>query len=169
MIITEFLIIKVRLLLTADFAWLTSELNLLINSPDLCSQKKYMSFEINFEQKSLRISIAKNYWRNCKLKNRAKVKNASKIVIIPSSRTPTFKASIFLLVSSAYEAVMRSKTFPTFRGSKLIESAKHMFNSNPVKRWYFLLRLYLNNFFQIGHENFFSCLSLPDFPLFLSD
>jgi len=37
MIITEFLIIKVRLLLTADFAWLTSELNLLINSPDLCS------------------------------------------------------------------------------------------------------------------------------------
>ena len=49
MIIIEFLIIKVRLLLTADFAWLTSELSRLINSPDLCSSKKYMSFEINFE------------------------------------------------------------------------------------------------------------------------
>jgi hypothetical protein len=48
MIIIEFLIIKVRLLLTADFAWLTSELSRLINSPDLCSSKKYMSFEINF-------------------------------------------------------------------------------------------------------------------------
>ena len=117
----------------------------------------------------MRISIARNSWRKPRLKNRAKVKNASRTVIIPSSRTPTFKASIFFVVSAAYEAVMRSKTFPTLRGSKLTESAKHMFNTSPEKRWYFLLRLYLNNFFQMGHENFFSCLSLPDLPLFFSD
>lgn len=47
MMVTKFLIKRVRLLLTADLAWLISFPRRLTNSPDLYCSKKYMSFFIN--------------------------------------------------------------------------------------------------------------------------
>lgn len=45
--VTEFLSRNVKLLLTADFAWLMSLPSLLTNYPDLYCSKKYMSFLMN--------------------------------------------------------------------------------------------------------------------------
>ena len=47
MIVTEFLIKKDKLLLTADFAWFMSLPSLLTNYPDLYCSKNYMSFFMN--------------------------------------------------------------------------------------------------------------------------
>jgi hypothetical protein len=82
----------------------------------------------------LRISTANSSCKNCKLKKRVKVAIAKKKVMTPNQMMLFLRLSVFPADSSVDVLVISSRTYPTFRGSKLAIIAKPMFNARLEKK-----------------------------------